>query len=84
MIAEALTAARYSALLRMLEAERENARAGNLDRLLEIAEVRRIRMRDFLSSGFSLPGAFISAMEARADRNDQIIREMTSRSEEKS
>lgn len=77
MITEALVSTKYSALLRMLDKEREIARAGNLEQLVARAGERRARMADLFAADVSLPEGFIAALKARAERNDRLIRRLT-------
>lgn len=74
MITEALTSSRYSKLLRMLDEERQLLLSGPMDKLQSLVAKREAAMNELLSSGVSLPEAFIVALKARADRNGRLLR----------
>ncbi|MEM8572184.1 MAG: hypothetical protein AAGG56_14935 [Pseudomonadota bacterium] len=74
MISEALTTTRYSKILRMLEEERKLLVSGPLDKLQALVAAREAAMNELLSSGASLPEAFIVALKARAERNGRLLR----------
>jgi flagellar biosynthesis/type III secretory pathway chaperone len=74
MITEALTSSRYSKVLRMLDEERQLLLTGPLDKLHSLVTKREAAMNELLSSGVSLPEAFIVALKARADRNGRLLR----------
>lgn len=72
MITEALTSSRYSKILRMLDEERQLLLSGPLDKLQALVSSREAAMNELLSSGASLPEAFIVALKARAERNGRV------------
>ncbi|WP_424934565.1 hypothetical protein [Amaricoccus macauensis] len=74
MITEALTSSRYSKILRMLDEERQLLLSGPLDKLQALVSSREAAMNELLSSGASLPEAFIVALKARAERNGRLLR----------